>query len=139
MSGLEVVGVVLGAVPIIIHALESCRKLGRVQDAFTKRSLHIAKMVKALRTQQALIDGDVKLVLRDSGVDAKKISYYQSLGRMQELLRQDDVSDAVAAYLGDSYGLYLEIMQDCHKTILDIALTLRGLQEGSCVRRAAIC
>lgn len=69
MSGLEILGLILGAMPILISALEGYQKLGKKRDAFRRKSMHIDRMIRALDWQQKLIRSDVRLVLRNAGLD----------------------------------------------------------------------
>lgn len=134
MSGFEVAGVVVGAVPLIVIALERYQKLGRMRDAFRKRSLHLDRMIRALKWQQRLIHSDVKIVLRNAGLDEETTSQHERLDRLQDLFEREDVQDAVRDFLGDKHDAYLEVMQDFQRTLLEIAKSIKGFQEDSWVR-----
>jgi hypothetical protein len=134
MSGFEVVGVLLGAAPLIISALEGYQRLGKKRDAFKRKSLHIDRMVRALNWQQKLIHSDVKIVLRNAGLDETTIDQHVGIGRYQDLLRRQDVQDAVSSFLGDNCSTYLEIIQQCESTLLRVAKAVKGFDEDSWVR-----
>jgi hypothetical protein len=134
MSGFEAVGVLLGAAPLIISALEGYQRLGKRRDAFKRKSLHIDRMVRALKWQQKLIHSDAKIVLRNAGLDETTIDQHVGIGRYQDLLKRQDVQDAVSSFLGDNCSTYLEIIQQCESTLLRVAKAVKGFDEGSWVR-----
>ena len=134
MSGFEVIGVVLGAMPVIISALEGYQKLGKKRDAFKRKSLHIDRMIRALDWQQKLIHSDVKLLLRNAGLDEMTVDLHVGTGRYQDLLRRQEIQDAVSGFLRDNSSTYLEIIQQCENTILHVAKAVKGFDGESWVR-----
>ena len=134
MSGLEVAGVVLGAVPILISALESYQKLGKKRDAFRKKSLHIDRIIRALRWQHRLIYVDIKIVLRNAG-----LGHPVEIGDLEGLLKRQDVQDAMSDLLGDSCSDYLDILRQCEKSLIDVGKAVKGFQEGSWVCNKRDC
>ena len=69
MSGFEVVGVVLGVMPLILSALEGYQKLRRKREVFKARSLHIIQLIQALNEQRVLIESDIEIILRSVGIE----------------------------------------------------------------------
>ena len=134
MSGIEVIGVVSGAAPLLISALEGYQKLGKKRDAFKKKSLHIDCMVRAINWQQKMIHSDVKIVLRNAGLDETTIDQHVGIGRYQDLLKRHDVQDAVSSFLGDNCSTYMEVIQQYEITLLKVAKAVKGFEEGSWVR-----
>ena len=134
MSGLEAIGVFLGTAPLIIAALEGYQKLGKKRDAFKRKSLHIDRMVRALDWQQKLIHSDVKIVMRNAFLDETTIDQHVGIGRYQDLLKRQDIQDAVSSFLGDNCSAYMGIIQECESTLLHVARAVKGFNEESWVR-----
>lgn len=133
MSGLEVLGVVLGAVPLIITALKGYQNLGKKRDTFKRKSLHLDRMIRALDWQQKLILSDVKIVLRNAGLDEMMIELDVDNCRYQDLFKRSDIENAVASVLRENYSTYLEIIQRCEVAILDVAKALTFYKKDSWV------
>lgn len=138
MSGFEVIGVILGATPLIISALEGYQRLDKKRDAFKRKSLHIDNMVRALRWQHILVHSDVKIVLRNAGFDQMMIDQHVGIGRYEDLLKRQDVQDAVSSFLGDNCAAYMSIIQKCESTLLRVAKAIKGFEEESWVRKNII-
>src|SRR5436309_3152896 len=114
MSGFEVIGVVLAVIPLLIIALEDYKELNRKREVFFKRSLHIGRMINALTEQQILIEGDVEVLLRNSGFDGDELEKIKA-GRNLELLKEGDVASDRRAWAGT--GFYKKPTQPMDNTI----------------------
>jgi len=134
MSGFEVVGVVLGALPLIISALEGYRELNRKRDLFFKRDSHIGDLVKRLFEQQILIESELKRLLRAAGIS---FSHFQlsTPDSCQVLLRRQDVVDDVRDLIGNHYEGFLEIVKSCEEKLLRIAKSIDGYKQGPMASR----
>ena len=133
MSGFEVVGVILGAAPLIISALEGCQKISKKRDAFKRRALHIDRMKNAVRWQHELLEHDVRIVLQNAGMEdlstrgGAPVSY-------QKLLLDPDVQDGLREYLGHSCQSYLDIAAHCATVLLEIIESLGSVEDKSWIR-----
>lgn len=134
MSELEAIGVFLGAVPFITSTLEGYQRLSKKRDAFKRKSLHIDRMVRALDWQHKLIQSDIKIVLRNTYLDETTIHQQVGIDRYQDLLRRQDIQNAVRSFLDDNYSIYLEVIQQCESTLLGVAKVVRGFDDYSWVR-----
>jgi hypothetical protein len=134
MSGFEIAGVILGAMPAIISALHGYQKLHKKRRVFKRKSLYIDRMIRALDWQRQLIHNDVKIVLQNAGVDEMIIDQHVGVGRYQDLLKQDNIQHAVSAFLRDNFSTYLQVIQDCESTLLHVASAVKGFDEYSWVR-----
>ena len=132
MSGFEIVGVVLGAVPIIVTILETYKSLGRVKDAYKKKQFYIDRMINALSWQKALIEGDLEIVLRSIGLEDLIIRNIAP-DSYETLLKQTDIQQQVQAFLGLRYKSYIQALSDCERTLLTIVRSVKGLQRGAWV------
>ena len=118
MSGFEVVGVVLGAVPLIVSALENYKTSKRLWDRFRKTAMHIDELIEALDENKSLIETSV-----------------------ESLLQKADIHGAYTAtdmqlFMGKLYEPYQRALRRCHQIILNIVNKLDGLFPGPKVRHA---
>lgn len=133
MSGFEVISVVLAVVPLLITALKDYNELNRKRDVFSKRSLHIERMINALKEQQLMIEGDVEVLLRNSGFDHEELEKIKA-GENLELLKEGDIAEEVKALLGaERYDTYLTTLSMCEETLFRIAKEVGRLKQGDWV------
>jgi hypothetical protein len=132
MSGFEVVGVVLGALPIIVSILESYKSLGRARVAFRNKQFYLDRMINALSWQKTLIEGDLEILLRNVGFEDLAIHKITS-GSYEALLQDTDIQQQVRAYMGRRFESYVHVLSDCERTLLSIVRSVKGLQQGSWV------
>lgn len=133
MSGIEVIALVLGIIPLVTEALEGYQKLRKKRDAFTRKSLHIDRMKHILALQYRLVHSDVALILRSSDIDAV-LADDDILTSSLVTLQRADVQVAVKKYLGVHYQDYMDVIKDCEKVLLEILSTITSVSEGSWVR-----
>lgn len=132
MSGFEVVGVILGASPLIISALEGYKELNRRRDFFFKRACHINRMINALYEQQKVVEGDLQVLLSAAGIEHIDLQLVRA-GSCQELLRRPDVVEEVKDFLQDRYEIYLQKLSDCEEILFRVARAVGGLKQGPLV------
>lgn len=115
MSGIEVAGIVLGALPLIILAFENLRdgasRLGRlinfnaeyrktwgeVEDEELMYRLQLKRLLKPLVRNDVLADDDLEALLLDPSASA---------------WREKDLDNALKVRLGESYDRYLANVGD---------------------------
>jgi hypothetical protein len=123
MSGFEVAGIVLGALPLIIFALENLRdgasRLGRlvnfnaeyhklwgeVEDEELMYRLQLKKLLKPLVRDDVLANDDLEALLLDPCADS---------------WREPDLEKALKARLGEAYGRYLANVRDIQRLAWDM-------------------
>lgn len=132
MSGIEVIGLVLGIIPLVNQALEGYQKLRKKRDAFTRKSLHIDRMKHILARQYRLVHSDVALILRSSDIDSVLIED-EIMTSGLVILQRADVQTAIKNYLGVHYDDYMGVIKDCEKVLLEILSTITSVSEGSWV------
>lgn len=133
MSGLEVVGVVLGAIPIIVLAVEHYGKIGKKYEAFRRKRHYIDDLVDSLNDQQTLIEGEVKVLLRGSQVDKRTMDQYVRAGRLSALLSQPEVQCDVKDFLDDDYDIFVRIFEKYEKLLLELTTSLKRYHDSSWV------
>ncbi|PYI24163.1 hypothetical protein BO99DRAFT_439482 [Aspergillus violaceofuscus CBS 115571] len=64
MSGFEVVGVVLGAIPLVLSALNACKSTKKTILLIRKKDDLLDQLIQSLREQEFLIQTDICLALK---------------------------------------------------------------------------
>ena len=121
MSDFEVAGVVLGALPLIVAAVDLSKE--NYKYFFRKRK-YVEKLALALRFQQQHMVEITRSILISSGcedvyrLDSDPVAY----------LSDDAVQAQVLDYLGeDNFAVFAESIQDCHQTVKEVAANMAGL------------
>lgn len=96
MSGLEVVGIALGSIPIVLHFVDVYKSsIRRVGTTIWKRK-HVEKLARALLLQQQILEETVKSVVLTCGCE--------NVGALEEdpfgYFSNGDVRERVEDYLG---------------------------------------
>ncbi|KAL3476579.1 hypothetical protein BJX99DRAFT_270394 [Aspergillus californicus] len=122
MSGLEVAGVVLGAIPVVITAIDLYRQR-QMRIAFRSKEPYILRFIQALKAQQYLLQHDIEQILDGAGVD-----YDTSSNQITPSVFNDSaVRDAVNGYLGKNAGVYFDAVQLCHMVLVEVVGGIEGL------------
>lgn len=124
MSGLEIVGVVLSAIPITVVLIEQYRAR-QMRIDFRKKEPFVLRLIQSLKFQHYLLLNDVKLTLKGAGVEANE-SVIQS---NPPLFGDAAVAEAVRDYLGPDCSIYFEAVQGCHMVLTRIFGSIKGLEE----------
>ena len=124
---------VLGAVPLIISALDGYKSLREKRIAYKKKTLYVERMIRALDWQQKLILTDVKIVLRNADLDETMIDEEVDNCHYQGLFKRPDIQNAVASVLRENFSTYLEIIHQCEITLLGVARAVNLFKESSWV------
>lgn len=119
MSGFEIAGVVLGAFPLVLSALEKYRELATRLGLWGKVHLEYKKWRDDLDFHQLLFTRQLRQLLLPLVVDDDKI---------RELLsspgdhgwKDQSISNLLEERLGDSHQLYLEYINGIERVMGDI-------------------
>lgn len=124
MSGFEVAGVVLGALPLIFKAVDSSKDgLGRSMLAF-KRRKKVEELARAIFLQQQIIAETLKAVIRESGCE--EIWRFDQDPR--DYLANKSVQEEVADFLGVNNDIALtDVLRQCSTIIETLARNMSGL------------
>lgn len=126
MSGLEIVGVVLGAIPITVVLIEQYRQR-QIRIDFRKKEPFVLRLIQSLKFQHYLLLNDIKLTLKGAGVEVDE-SVIQS---NPSLFGDTAVAEAVRDYLGPDCSIYFEAVEGCHMVLTRIFGSIKGLEEVS--------
>ena len=130
MSGIEVAGVVIGAIPLLISALEHYKKARRFWHFLSNKNMYVNRLLESLDEQKALIQTEIWLLLNASGfndADAIGLSDYNAC---VSFLTREDVVEEVSRYLGRLNLPYTTALSRCQSSLADIAKHIEGLVIG---------
>jgi hypothetical protein len=122
MSGLEIVGVVVGVIPLVIAAIEKCRER---QSRITRRNKGpiLRRLMVSLKSQHFLLVTDIRLTLSKAGVPYDSASAQLS----PAIFKDAKVSDAVDDYLGEHSAIYYSAVDRCHRALAELIQGIAGL------------
>lgn len=129
MSGIEVAGLILGAVPLIIAALEQYKKTRETLNRFRRKALYIDRLIDALEEQRVLIESDLNQLLRAAGVESDEIAA-AGAASCHDLLQSPEIARDIAQYLGQTFQPYQKALKRCECALQDIARNIGGLTPG---------
>jgi len=123
MSGIEIVGVILGAVPLIISAMEHYEDTKKALGTFHKIRRAHRKDLGKLKNCQLKFKLNMKELLLPLLVDdtVTRVEYEQLLVNPGGSgWREEHVDDALVHRLGDCHERYIEILQDLEETMMSL-------------------
>ncbi|MCJ1465207.1 hypothetical protein MMC07_003823 [Pseudocyphellaria aurata] len=77
---MEVVGIVLGAIPLVIAALQSYKDTRKIGSRFLKREKYVGRLIRALREQHGLLQTNLDCLFKSIGepdYDIEAGSYFE--------------------------------------------------------------
>lgn len=103
MSGIEVAGLVLGAIPLVVKSVDAYRDgFRRFGTTFNKRK-HVEKLARALLLQQRILEEVIKSIVLASGCEDVLALYDDPVGYLKNL----DVQEQMVEYLGPNSTSFL--------------------------------
>ena len=135
MSGFEVVGLILGAVPVTIAALEQYKTAHEMLRYFSHKSVYIDRLIQALEEQKFFIESEFDIVLRAAGFDQHDI-ITNNAEYLQAGLLRSDIAEELDRYLGRGYDPYRKALVRCENSLGEIVKSIGGLVPGSPVSDA---
>ena len=126
MSGIEVASLIVGAVPVMIAALEHYKNLHKKPWRFKHKSSRIDQLIIALGNQKFFLEGELELALLEAGFDQYDVASLDTTD-MQRLLNGGDVSERLCRSLGQGYGPFRETLVRSERCLTQIVQDMRGL------------
>ncbi|KAL3477339.1 hypothetical protein BJX99DRAFT_226403 [Aspergillus californicus] len=122
MSGLKLAGIVIGAIPIVIAAMDKYRER-QSRIAFRSKEPFILRVIQSLKTQHYLLFSDIQITLRGAGVE-----YDRSTVQSNASIFQDQgLKDAVDDYLGTDSAVYYDAVDRCYMVLAGLVGSIEGL------------
>ena len=130
MSGLEIAGVILGAVPVTIAALTQYKTAHEMLRYFNHKSVYIDRLVQALEEQKFCLESEFEIVLRAAGFGQQDTSATDA-EHLHTILIRSDIAEELGQYLGRGYEPYRRALLRCETSLKEIVRSIGGLVPGS--------
>lgn len=129
VTGVETAGLVLGAIPLIISALENYENLAAPTKAFIHWKRHLRKLILELYTIHTSYDQAVRLLLQPF-TDLEDQTTMMEDPR-SKLWREGDVAESLRDQLGPAYGPLILTIDEVSDILVEIAacLNIPGSQQ----------
>ena len=132
-TGIETIGLVLGALPIVIAALDHYNSTRKKWKDFTQKSLRIKQLIQGLNEQQVLLEMELELILRHVGA-IHAADCPVSLSDLVQTIRLACRDQTLSAVLGKAFVPYMAALEACEKGIEKVVEAISGLIPDSTVR-----
>lgn len=129
MSGMEVAGLILGAVPIMVAALGHYKTNHKKSWSFRYKASRIDQLIIALENQKFFLEGDLELALLEAGFERNDIVSMDT-SNLQGLLCRSDVAEELSQSLGRGFGPYKDTLGRCEASLTKIVQEMKGLVPG---------
>jgi hypothetical protein len=129
VTGVEAAGLVLGAIPLIISALENYENLAAPTKAFIHWKRHLRRLIRELYTIHTSYDQAVRLLLKPFVDLADQTTMMED--PRSELWREGDIADSLRDKLGPVYGPFILTIDEVSEILVEIAtcLNIPGSQQ----------
>lgn len=114
MSGLEVIGVVLGTIPLIISALDSYKVTSQRIKFMIKKGPLLNQSIESLEEQRFFLPTDICLALKETHLEEKQIIPMIE-GQGLNLFQIPEVVGSLKEYLGEGFVLYTNAVARCQQ------------------------
>ena len=128
MSGLEIAGIVLGAVPLVISALERYKTGQSTLAAMIKYQGQLDRLLYQLKVQQTVFYFDILQLLRNAAIEEVEDRTDISPEDCLSILQNNKNGGRLQEYLGIHYGTFLDILQRYEDCLKKIAKKLKHIQ-----------
>jgi hypothetical protein len=122
MSGIEVVGIVLGALPIIVNGIEKYSEgVSAARRLFNPRR-ELRNLHRAIRTELHVFRNTALLLLHRIATQSEVESLLRE--PTSNLWKAPDFERHMRTLLGSSYSVWCEVMADISNAIREISVDL---------------
>lgn len=122
MSGIEIAGLVLGAIPLVISALEHYEDIIGPAKTFFKFQGELDCAIRELRNQHTHFEQSIEVLLRPITTD-QQLS--EMIDNTKSKLWQDpDIEQELRSNLGTAYASYMRTFSDIQMIMIGIAMKL---------------
>jgi hypothetical protein len=122
MSGIEVVGIVLGALPIIVNGIEKYSEgVSAARRLFNPRR-ELRNLHRAIRTELHVFRNTALLLLHRIATQSEVESLLRE--PTSNLWKAPDFERHMRTLLGSSYSVWCEVMADISNAIREISIDL---------------
>jgi hypothetical protein len=131
VTGVEAAGLVLGAIPLIISALENYENLSAPTNAFIHWKRHLGRLIRELYSIHTSYEQAVRLLLKPFADLADQTTMMED--PQSKLWREGDVANGLRERLGPVYGPFIITIDEVSEILVEIAacLNIPGSQQVS--------
>ena len=130
MSGFQVVGLILGAVPVKIAALKQYKAAHEMLRYFNHKFVDIDRLIQALEEQHFCLGAEFDIMLRAAGFEQQDISIL-NIEHPHKVLLRIDIAEGLHRHLRHSYDPYRKALLRCRASLGEIVRSIGGLVPGS--------
>ena len=130
MSGFEIAGLILGAIPVTTAALIQYKTTHEMLRYFKHKSVYIDRLIQALEEQKFCLESEFDIVLRAAGFGQQDASAMDP-EHLHTILIRRDVVEELCRYLGRGYEPYRKALLRCETSLEEIVRSIGGLVPGS--------
>lgn len=125
MSGIEIAGLVLGAIPLVIAALEHYESLIGPMLAYKHYQGELAAAIISLTSQHALFQQNIEILLRPITMDNQLVDMLDNAG--SSFWQDPKIRDALEQHLGRAYQAYMRKITEIQDLIKAIFQKLENV------------
>jgi hypothetical protein len=122
MSGIEVVGIVLGALPIMVNGIERYTEGISAASRLLNPRRELRNLHRAVRTELQIFRNTALLLLHRIATESEVESLIQE--PTSDLWKAPGFDKQMKTLLGSSYSVWCEVMADISNAIKDISIDL---------------
>ncbi|KAI0153070.1 hypothetical protein GGR57DRAFT_492502 [Xylariaceae sp. FL1272] len=125
MSGFEIAGIVLGAIPLVISAIEHIQANKGTVGALLHHRHGLIKLLRKLRNQRIYFYYSMRELILETGIDNNPDLEEEDCF----LILQDKHTEAtLRGRLGHHYPVFLDVLEQYQKYLMTIAKKLKNLR-----------
>ncbi|GAP89785.1 putative protein [Rosellinia necatrix] len=128
MSGFEIAGVVFGAIPLVISALEHYKTGQSTLAALIKYQGQLDKLLYQLKVQQTAFYFDILQLLRSADIEEVENRTDISPDDCLSILQKDKTGIKLQKYLGIHYSTFLDTLRRYEQCLKKISKKLRHVR-----------
>lgn len=123
MSGIEVAGLILGALPILIDGLGNYRKSFRLLRTGFEKRREVDKLTHVVRQQAGIFRELLKSILLKSGCDIPPTFPAD----MEDVLKDSQTKDSITEFLGEDYETFMYHLRECDESFRQLIFRIAKL------------
>ena len=121
---MEAIGLLLGAIPIVISALQAYKAGKTLKSRVQNRKGHIAELVRSLKGYEAALEGYVEWVLKGAEIE---FDQFDDVEKVNAVLADPAVVDDVRDFLGKTAAnALIETLESCVLALSEISCSINA-------------
>lgn len=119
MSGLEIVGLVLGAIPLLVETIKGCQKISKSVHLFHEINVEFARWDHTLKYHQESFRNIMRQLLKPLIRDEDKLNDLLSDPR-GSCWENEGISEPLQKIMGEMYEHFINCIRDFHDVITQL-------------------